>query len=337
MVARNTSRPVKRLCKVLVKNLINKWTLAWAWHTCYACDNSKRNIYINILKIILPCASYLNPASRLSTLCRYRYLDSSWQICACKWILARHNIRSSSCCDNFSTISSCAWSDIHNIIGCKHSILIMFNDNNWVTKIAQMCQSSKQLVIIPLVKPDTWLIKNISNSYKTWTNLCCKPDSLCFTAWQSSCGTRKCQIIKPYIYKELNSRLDFLKNLCTNKQLSLWKLHILKKFLKLYNRHVSNLIYVLICNSNSKWRRLKSLSVTGRTRSYSHKFLILLLSIIRICLSVSSLHILNKTFKCDIIYTLSALAFIFNLYRMSLSTIDNNILNIIRIILEWCL
>ena len=31
---------------------------------------------------------------------------------------------------NFSTISSCAWSDIHNIIGCKHSILIMFNDNN---------------------------------------------------------------------------------------------------------------------------------------------------------------------------------------------------------------
>ena len=30
-----------------------------------------------------------------------------------------------------------------------------------------MCQSSKQLVIIPLVKSDTWLIKNISNSYKT--------------------------------------------------------------------------------------------------------------------------------------------------------------------------
>ena len=73
-------------------------------------------------------------------------------------------------------------SNVHNIVCRTHRILIMFHDNDRISKITQMLQCSEQFVIIPLVQADTRLVQNVGNSNQAGTNLRCQTDPLCFTA-----------------------------------------------------------------------------------------------------------------------------------------------------------
>ena len=81
--------------------------------------------------------------------------------------------------------------DIHNIIRRPHRILIMLHNKNRISQIPQVKQSRKQLVIVPLVKTNTWLIQNIGNSHQTGANLSCQTDSLSLSAGKGSCGSRQ--------------------------------------------------------------------------------------------------------------------------------------------------
>ena len=80
----------------------------------------------------------------------------------------------------------------------------------------------------------------------------------------------------------------------------------------------------------------QSLTFTGFTWSNAHERFILLLHGIRACLSVTLLHISDQPRKRHIVNALSALPFIVNLYRMSISSVDQNVLYLLRILLKRC-
>ena len=79
--------------------------------------------------------------------------------------------------------------DIHNIIGCPHGILIMLHNKNRISQIPQVQQSRKQLVIVPLMKADAWLIQNIGHSHQTGADLGCQTDPLGLSSGKGSCGS----------------------------------------------------------------------------------------------------------------------------------------------------
>ena len=88
--------------------------------------------------------------------------------------------------DDFSSVFSGTWSDIHNIIGFAHSVLVVFHDYHRIAQIPQMLQCSQQLVIIPLVQADAWLIQNICHSHQAGAYLGSQADPLRFSARQAS-------------------------------------------------------------------------------------------------------------------------------------------------------
>ena len=80
--------------------------------------------------------------------------------------------------DNFTAMFACSRSDIHDIICCKHGVLIVFHDNKRISEVSQMLERSEQLVIVSLVESDARLIQNICHADQTGADLGGKPDTL---------------------------------------------------------------------------------------------------------------------------------------------------------------
>ena len=121
--------------------------------------------------------------------------------------------------------------DIDYTIRRAHGILIMFDHDQAVAKIAKAHQRSQKLVIIPLMETDTWLVQNIGNSNKAGTDLCGKTDSLCLPAGKSSGSSSKGKILQNNLRKKSHSGTDLLQDLLTDQFLLLGKLQVTKKSL----------------------------------------------------------------------------------------------------------
>ena len=99
--------------------------------------------------------------------------------------------------------------DIHDVIRRQHGILVMLYHDQRIAEIAQMLQSGKQLVVVPLVEPDAGLIQDICHSDQSGTDLGRKPDPLRLTAGKRPRGAGKRQVIQPHIHQEFDPCPDF--------------------------------------------------------------------------------------------------------------------------------
>ena len=72
--------------------------------------------------------------------------------------------------------------DVNQKVGGPHGILIMLDNDDGIAQIAQVLQSPEQLVVVPLMKTDAGLIKDIGNAHQPRTYLRRQTDALGFTA-----------------------------------------------------------------------------------------------------------------------------------------------------------
>ena len=72
---------------------------------------------------------------------------------------------------NLTAIATCFGSHIDDMVSLKHHILIMFNDDNGIAKVSELLERIYQLNVIPLVKTNTWFIKDIEDFHKLSTYL----------------------------------------------------------------------------------------------------------------------------------------------------------------------
>ena len=326
--------PVQLFSQTFIKNLIYKRTFTGAGYTSHAGQHAQRKLHINIFQVVLFRSPYRQPTARLLSFLRNRDPQSPAQIGTCNRIGIVHQIF---CCANahqFSAMLPGTWADIHNTVRCTHGVLIVFHHDQGITQITQMTERIQQFIIISLVQTDTWFIQNIGNTHQTRTNLGSQTDTLSLSAGQSCCGTGKRQIIQSHIHQESDSCPDFLQDLTADHLLRLCQFQMFHKFCQHGNGHGGNLKNIFVTHSNSQCFRLQPLPLTDRTGSKLHKCLIFLPTGFRTGLTVSSLHITNQTFESHIIDTFPTLTFIMNLYRMSICSINKNIMNFLRIILE---
>ena len=62
---------------------------------------------------------------------------------------------------------TCSRTNINNKVSRTHCILVVFHHNQGISKVTQMLQRRKQLIIITLMQSNARLIQNISNSDKS--------------------------------------------------------------------------------------------------------------------------------------------------------------------------
>src|SRR3989440_12804727 len=80
---------------------------------------------------------------------------------------------------DFATMFPGSRTNIDDVVGRPHRVLVVLDNEQRITQVAQAYQGLNQTCIVTLVKSDTWLITDIEHPHESRTNLCCQADTLC--------------------------------------------------------------------------------------------------------------------------------------------------------------
>ncbi|MNP85590.1 hypothetical protein D3C76_1853900 [compost metagenome] len=58
-------------------------------------------------------------------------------------------------------------SDIDNIVGCHHGVLVVLDNDKGITDVPHMRKRRNQAVVIPLMQPDARLVQNVQHAHET--------------------------------------------------------------------------------------------------------------------------------------------------------------------------
>ena len=67
---------------------------------------------------------------------------------------------------DLAAVASRARTDIHNVVSCKHGVLVVLDHDERVAEVTQPPQGRKQLVVVALVQTDGRLVKDIQHAHQ---------------------------------------------------------------------------------------------------------------------------------------------------------------------------
>ena len=91
---------------------------------------------------------------------------------------------------------------------------------------------------------------------------------------------------------------------------------------------------IFICNSNCQRFFFQTLTMAGFTRCDPHKTLVLCLAGLGERLPVTAVHVLDQALKGHVVNAGSALSCIVDLYFLSTGSVDQDIMDLLRIIFK---
>ena len=100
--------------------------------------------------------------------------------------------------------------DIDDIVGGAHGILVVLDDDQGIAQIPQMFERGKQFFVVPLMKPDGGLVQNIQNAGQPRADLGRQADALRLPARKRARAARERQIAQADVRQEGKPRPDFL-------------------------------------------------------------------------------------------------------------------------------
>src|SRR5512136_106959 len=115
-------------------------------------------------------------------------------------------------------------SDVKNMICAANGLFIMFDHYQGVAQISQLFQGVDQSGIVPLVKPNRWLIQYIQNPGQIRADLSSQADALRFSTGKSSGIPGKSNVTQAHMFEKAKSRSDLFQDLSGNLSLLIGKL-----------------------------------------------------------------------------------------------------------------
>ena len=212
-VSGTASRTVERGAEHGIYYPVDKRGFARARHTGDAHKAAERYFYINIFKIMLPCAAHGEKMPvALAALLRHRNDSPARKICARERIRIGSDLCGSARGDHIPAVNARAGSDIHDIIRFAHHIFVMLDDDNGIPEVAQLLESGYKQIVVALVQPYARLVKHIKHADERRPYLCCQSYALRLAARERPRTTRKRQIPEPDALQECQARTYLLEH-----------------------------------------------------------------------------------------------------------------------------
>ncbi len=117
---------------------------------------------------------------------------------------------------HLTTFASGLRTDIDDIVGRQHHILVVLHHDDRITQVAQFLQRTDQALVVPLVQTNRRFVEDIQHVDQLRTNLRGQSDALALTARQRGRLTVQRQIIQSHVQKEIQSGAYLLQYLCGN-------------------------------------------------------------------------------------------------------------------------
>ena len=160
---------------------------------------------------------------------------------------------------------------IDDIVGLPHRILVMLNDDNGISQIAEFFQRIEKFLIIALMKTDARFVENIQNAHKGRTYLRCKPYSLRFASRQRCRRTRKGKIAETDVLQKHKSRFYFLYDLRRDLRVFFRKFKIRNIFISLCYRKRTEFKHIEVSDRNRAGNLVEPRSAAILTEFVAHQ------------------------------------------------------------------
>jgi len=113
---------------------------------------------------------------------------------------------------NFPTGPPCAGTEVHDPVRRAHGPLVMLDDDDRVTQIAQPSERLQEPVVVALVQADAGFVQDIQDPHQPAPNLAGQADALRFPARQGGRGPFQGQVMQADVQQELQSAPHFTKH-----------------------------------------------------------------------------------------------------------------------------
>ena len=181
-----------------LQGLVDECRLTTATDTCNDDEFAKWEFCIDMLQVVT-CATMKDKRLTVarSPFCRNGYLLLSVQILSCDGVRLEHLLR---CTleDDLATLATSTRSNVYDVVGIEHHVLIVFYDNNGIAQVAQFFQRTDQSFVIALMKSDGGLIQDVKYIDELRTNLRSQTDALALTTRETGRLTVKSEIIESH-------------------------------------------------------------------------------------------------------------------------------------------
>ena len=139
-------------------------------------------------------------------------------------------------------------SDVDDIVGSQHHILVVFNHNHRVAHVSQLFERSNEPFVVALVKTNGRLVENVEHIHQLRANLCGKSDALTFSARERSRLSVQGQVVESHLKQEVHARANLLHNFGSNLLLHGFHVffNVLQPLLQFVDVEVRHLRYVLV-------------------------------------------------------------------------------------------
>ena len=140
------------------------------------------------------------------------------------------------CAMMLPAMCSCPRSHIDNMVGRRHGLCVVLDDNDRIAEIAQSNERLQQPTIIALMKPDRRLVQNVEDTDESRPDLRGEPNALPLTARQRGGGAIQRQIIQADVIEKAQPFANFLQDPLRDESLSFGQFQGFKKVSRRPNR-----------------------------------------------------------------------------------------------------
>ena len=185
---------------------------------------------------------------------------------------------------------SCAGTDVDDVIGGVHRILVVFDNDQRIAEIAQMAQRREQAVIVALMEADARFVEDVEHAHQARADLRCKTDALCLSARESCRSAREREIVQAHIEEEVQARVNLFQNFCSNLRLTRaeFLLRLCQKCVRIADGECRKIGDILPADCHGKRLWFQPRPVTRRTRRIRHIVLITLAHLLGVRLAVAA-------------------------------------------------
>ena len=175
--------------------------------------------------------------------------------------------------DDLAAVDAGAWADVDEVVGGEHHVFVVLDDDHRVACIAKGTKAVNEFSIVPLVKPNARLVKNVKDLGEAASNLGGQTDALGFAAADAARGPVQAQVAQPHVQQKAQPRAHFFQWRACNRGLTFRELglQVFEERRQLVKVHAAKLSDVASSKPKLQARGFESRAVAGGAGDFVHE------------------------------------------------------------------
>ena len=231
-----------------LERLVDERGLARAAHSRDHDELAERKLHVHVFQVVSARSPYPQTVPvALAAVQRCLYPQRVVEVSGCDGVVSEHLLRRA-LKHHLASFAPRFRTDVHNVVGAEHHVLVVFHHDDGVAHVAQALQRVYQTLVVALMQTYAWLVEDVENVDELRAYLRGEPYALALSSGERRRLAVERQIVEPHVEQEVYSRTYFLQNL--RRYFLLRALHVClcltEPFAQLAHVHGREFGYVLV-------------------------------------------------------------------------------------------